>query len=154
VEGFTAATGRTEGTRTFLQQFRSSQMFEAWGRERAALVGLFRLQQQQQQHEVEKEVGGGGSDGDSEQQRTQERLPTTTATTSLSSPPSQGGEGGGPGRFELAQYDKFETLVEVEGAYVGEPLLPYLQRPLRIAPATSVFGWGYFMRLLPVLPPS
>lgn len=37
IDGFTAAADRTEATRVFLQQFRNSQMFEAWGRERAAL---------------------------------------------------------------------------------------------------------------------
>lgn len=38
VEGFTAGAERSESTRSFLQAFRGSQMFEAWARERAALV--------------------------------------------------------------------------------------------------------------------
>jgi hypothetical protein len=38
VEGFTAAVDRTEATRIFLGTIRDSQHFEAWARERAALV--------------------------------------------------------------------------------------------------------------------
>ena len=37
-EGFAAAVDRTETTRLFLRQVRDSQLFEAWARERAALV--------------------------------------------------------------------------------------------------------------------
>lgn len=38
VEGFTAAADRTETTRVFLGTIRDLQLFEAWARERAALV--------------------------------------------------------------------------------------------------------------------
>ena len=39
MEKFTAAVDRTETTRIFLNSIRDSQLFEAWARERAALVG-------------------------------------------------------------------------------------------------------------------
>jgi Ca2+-binding EF-hand superfamily protein len=72
VEDFTEAENRSESTRSFLQIFRGSQMFELWARERAALMSRK------------------ATDGD---------------------------------KFSLADYDKFEAAVELEGEYVGMSLV-------------------------------